>query len=337
MTKFFNILLLATVLLSSCKKENPYDKYQEVTSAKAEPWIRYEVLLDGIDTSAPQQGLNSLIEKYPEFSTIYFLRVINDSYNPDTSFINIFRAYNNSVLIRQLRDTIPKVFPDLKREEKEYADAFSKLSKIFPQIRVPKIFTCLTEFGTGAFSTSDDVMAVSLEMYFGKGNKYYDTETWPVYIQRTMNRENMVPNLIKNYIRNSVLPTIEPKTLLDHMILQGKEVYLLKHVFPEERDTLVYSYTPVQLDFCRENEKEMWSYFLSEKLVYSEDFKKIQKYVNPSPTSPGMPAPAPGRSSAFIGGQIIEAYMERHKEMDIKKMINNTNSQQILEEAKYKP
>ena len=163
------------------------------------------------------------------------------------------------------------------------------------------------------------------------------TPTWPIFIQRTMNRENMVPNLMKNYIRNSILPVFEPKTLLDNMIQQGKEIYILNHLIPAEQDTLVYDYSPSQLAFCRTNEKEIWSYFLAEKLVYSQDNKKIQKYVNPSPNSPGMPSDAPGRISAFIGSRIIEAYMERHENLDIKRLINNMNAQQILEEARYKP
>lgn len=50
-----------------------------------------------------------------------------------------------------------------------------------------------------------------------------------------------------------------------------------------------------------------------------------------------MPSDAPGRISAFIGSRIIEAYMERHENLDIKRLINNMNAQQILEEARYKP
>jgi len=337
MIKFFNILVLLSLLLASCKEESSYDKFQEVTSPKVMAWVRYEKLLSNIDTANIPSSINQIVEKYPDFSTIYFLRVINDAYKPDTSFLNIYDLYRKSDLIQMLNDTIPKLFGNLSREEKDYADCFARLQKLFPTVQVPAVYTCFTEFGVGAFSTSDQSMAVSLEMYLGKGNKYYDTETWPIFIQRTMNRENMVPNLMKNYIRNSILPVFEPKTLLDNMIQQGKEIYILNHLIPAEQDTLVYDYSPSQLAFCRTNEKEIWSYFLAEKLVYSQDNKKIQKYVNPSPNSPGMPSDAPGRISAFIGSRIIEAYMERHENLDIKRLINNMNAQQILEEARYKP
>ncbi|HNB62786.1 MAG TPA: hypothetical protein PLC60_09340, partial [Saprospiraceae bacterium] len=87
----------------------------------------------------------------------------------------------------------------------------------------------------------------------------------------------------------------------------------------------------------RENEKSMWSFFLSEKLVYNSHLKEIQKYIDPAPTSPGMPPASPGRTTAYIGGQILEAYMKRHPEISVKDMIRNTNAQKILEDAKYKP
>ena len=337
MIKYFNILLLLLVFVSSCKNDGKYSEFESVEAASVRPWVRFDRLLAEVDTNDVKRSIDKLTQEYPEFTTIYFLKVINDSYNPDTSFLKIYDMYRRSSLLRKISDTIPQVFPNLSAEEKSYADAFARLKKIIPQINTPTVYTCLTEFGVGAFSTSDNEMGLSLEMYLGTGNKYYNVDTWPMFVQRTMNRENMVPNLLKNYIRNSLLPAREPKTMLDHMIDQGKEVYILKHLIPESADTLVYDYSKSQLEFCKNNEKQMWSYFLSEKLVYDEQFRKIQKYVYPAPNSPGMPAEAPGRSSAYIGGRIIEAYMERHEKMDVKKLLANVNSQQILEEARYKP
>lgn len=335
--KYFNILIFIVICLTSCKKDDPYSSFEDIKAEKVTPWIRYEQLLNQVDTNRVVEALDELAQKYPDFTTIYFLRVINDSYNPDTSFANIYNMYRKSPLIRIVSDTLPVMFKDLSQEERDFSDAFARLHKLLPEVKQPRVFTCLTEFGVGAFSTSDMEMGLSLEMYLGTGNKYYNVETWPKFVQRSMNRDNMVPNLLKNFIRNTLMPAEEPRTLLDHMIKQGKEVYILKHMIPATRDTLIYDYSEAQLEFCQQNEKQIWSFFLAEKLIYSDQYKKIQKYVFPAPNSPGMPAEAPGRSSAYIGGKIIEAYMERHKEMDLKKLLANNNSQAILEEARYKP
>ncbi len=336
MFKFICILFLSSILFLSCKRDSPYDSLI-VKDVPVKPWIRYDKLLEGLDTLHPAAGLRELELKYPEFTAIYFLRVINDNYNPDTNYAKIFDLYRKSPVLVDLQKNFIPQFKDLGKEEKEYAHAFGRLKQLLPDIETPTVFTCLTEFGISVFSTSDTIMGISLEMYLGKGNKYYSTEIWPMYIQRSMNRDNMVSNLLKNYIRNSVLPQKEPGTLLDHMVQQGKEVYLLKRLISPDRDTLIYDYSAEQLKFCRDNEKEMWSFFLSEKLIYNSHMKEIQKYIEPAPTSPGMPPASPGRTTAFLGGEIIEAYMIRHPETPISEMIRNTNSQKILEEAKYKP
>jgi len=336
MFKWFYILLLCFMMMTGCKQNSAYNQLK-VKEYKVEPWIRYENLLTLVDTLNPAEGLRKLELLYSEFTNIYFLRVINDQYQPDTSFQKIFSLYQKSPIIKDLyRNEVGK-FGDLKQEEEDYSASFARLQAMIPGVKKPKVFTCLTEFGVGVFSTSDTVMGISLDLYLGKGNKYYNVEVWPAYVQHNMNKDNMVSNLLKNFIRNTLLPQREPKTLLDYMVQQGKEVYLLSRMIQPERDTLIYGYTKKQLNFCRENEKEMWSFFLSEKMVYSEDFKKIQKYVDIAPTSPGMPADSPGRTSAYLGGAIIEAYMKRHPDMPIHKMLQEINSQKILEEARYKP
>lgn len=334
--KWSCVLLFGLYFLSSCRNDNPYNELA-VNDVKVDHWIRYEDLLNRIDSVHPQKELHQLEITYPEFTNIFFLRVINDQYNPDTSFSKIYSMYHKSPVINDIYKNYIPAFKDLSKEEKEYAESFARFSQMVPGYVKPKVFTCLTEFGVGVFSTSDTIMGVSLDMYLGEGNKYYSVEIWPAYIQHNMNRENIVPNLLKNFIRNSVLPQREPETLLDHMIRQGKEVYLLRRMIPPAKDTLVYGYTSKQLDFCKKNEKEMWAYFLSQKLVYEANLKKIQKYVDDAPTSPGMPPDAPGRTSAFIGGQIIEAYMKRHKNVSVQRMLRETNSQKIFEESKYKP
>ncbi|HMW40677.1 MAG TPA: hypothetical protein PLC76_09200 [Saprospiraceae bacterium] len=336
MFKFSCILSISILLFVSCTQDSPYNKLT-VKDVPVKSWVRYEKMLDNVDTLSPEAGLRELELKYPEFTTIYFLRVINDSYNPDTNYAKIFGMYRKSPVLLDLQKNFIPQFNALDKEEKEYSESFERLRQLLPGIKTPDVFTCLTEFGISVFSTSDTVMGISLEMYLGKGNKYYSTEIWPMYIQRSMNRDNIVSNLLKNYIRNSILPQKEPGTLLEHMIQQGKEVYLLRRLIKPEKDTLIYDYSADQLEFCRENEKSMWSFFLSEKLVYNSHLKEIQKYIDPAPTSPGMPPASPGRTTAYIGGQILEAYMKRHPEISVKDMIRNTNAQKILEDAKYKP
>ena len=125
--------------------------------------------------------------------------------------------------------------------------------------------------------------------------------------------------------------------MLDHIIHNGKKLYILDRLLPETPDTVIMEYTKDQLNWVAENESNIWTYFTSEELFYEIDFNKFQKYTNPSPHSPGMPPEAPGRTGNWLGWQIVERYMAENPEADIGNLIENRDAQGILEQSRYKP
>jgi hypothetical protein len=87
----------------------------------------------------------------------------------------------------------------------------------------------------------------------------------------------------------------------------------------------------------------MWGYFLKENdpagtnLLYSSDWQNIRKYVEYSPSSPGMPPEAPGRTANWLGWQIVKAYMQRHPEATMQDLIALRNAQKLLDDSRYRP
>ncbi len=74
-----------------------------------------------------------------------------------------------------------------------------------------------------------------------------------------------------------------------------------------------------------------------EDLFYVSDINKINKLVNPSPNSPGMPNAAPGRTANYLGWKIVEAYMERQSNYFIQDLVVEKDAQKILNISKFKP
>ena len=64
---------------------------------------------------------------------------------------------------------------------------------------------------------------------------------------------------------------------------------------------------------------------------------RINKYLNPAPSSPGMPPESPGMTANYIGWQIVKSYMNKFPETTIPDLIGNQNSQDFLEMARYRP
>ena len=64
---------------------------------------------------------------------------------------------------------------------------------------------------------------------------------------------------------------------------------------------------------------------------------KIQKYIGPSPGSPGMPAEAPGNTASWLGWQIVKSYMKAHPQTTLPQLLEMKDAQAILDQSGYRP
>jgi hypothetical protein len=76
---------------------------------------------------------------------------------------------------------------------------------------------------------------------------------------------------------------------------------------------------------------------LDQNLLYSADYTKIRKLVEPSPNAPAVFQEAPGEIGNWMGLQIIKSYMKRNPNTTIDELLNFKDAQKFLELAKYKP
>lgn len=330
-------LLFLTLFLFSCRQKGEYKPLLNIKAEKTKSWIRFEDILAQMHSKNIPAELQKIKQEYPDFSKVYFSQIINDMQQPDTNWVNVFNKYDTSHVIQALRDTVRHQLDNVDEQQRLFSDAFARLQKLIPHLITPTVYTAITGFITGAAVLSDTSLLLSPEMYLGSGHYYYDPQTWPMYIQRTMNKENMATNLLKSYIRYNILPQEEPKDLLGYMIREGKEAWLMYQILPASMDTLVFDFSKKQLDFCHSDEKEIWAYFIKENLVYETNLRKIGKYINPSPNAPGMPPDAPGRIAIYTGFKIIEAYRDRYPDEDLTRFLNNTDAKNIFLKSKYKP
>jgi hypothetical protein len=90
--------------------------------------------------------------------------------------------------------------------------------------------------------------------------------------------------------------------MIDFMVAQGRELYFLDKILPDTPDTLKIGYSATQLEWCRNNEKNLWSFFIDNKLLFSFDPNLMNKYVNDGPTTNGFPRESPGISASLSVG-----------------------------------
>ena len=92
-----------------------------------------------------------------------------------------------------------------------------------------------------------------------------------------------------------------------------------------------------QNQYCKQNEFNIWSYFIAQKKLYTTDQAEIMKFTVDGPFTSSLSKEAPPRIGYWVGRQIVKQYMEKNPNVTLEQLMNETNAQQILTKAKYKP
>jgi len=311
--------------------------------------IRYDEILFDIDTLKVSEGLNELYASYPAFTELYFNQ-LTGFYNPDRDTFELtVTNFLQDKNMRNLQEKIENEFDDLSDIEKGLARGLGFLKYYFPKYKEPVFYTLNSEFGYQSFIFNEvqrpqpnarDGIGIGLDLFLGSDFNYKRVDpknpSFSNYLVRTYNRDHIISKSM-TVIAKDILGEAAGKRFIDQMIHNGKELYLLEHFLPESHDTIIMEHSLKQAEWLKNNELEIWSYFLEKNLMYETNFFEINKYLNPSPHSPGMPPEAPGKTANFIGLQIVKSFMRRNPEMNLQDLIAFVDNQKLLEMAKYKP
>lgn len=333
------ILILITVLLfSACKNNNKFDA--AVSDIKVEIKIKhFEKDLFKFKLDSADYYVNLYRQKYGEFFKLFNYQITEIGSSEDKTYpenLDMFVRYWKTEKIPEILDS---VFSDFDRQQlPEIIEAFKHYKYYFTEDTVPEIYTFFSSFGYSVV-TLDGVVGLALDKYIGKKYYYlYDKVGWSMYQKRRMIKE-MIPVDIMRAVAVADYPYDEEdgNNMLKKMIYEGKIQYYLNCMLPDVADTLKWRYTDRQLAWAKKYENKIWSYIAEQKLLFSSDQNEIRKMTGDGPyTSVFTDVSAP-RAGCFIGYKIVEKYMDNHKNMSLKDLMEEKDARKILEEAKYNP
>ncbi len=304
--------------------------------------IRYDQLLNKITSDNGKKVLNEWKTRYPAFNEIYFSRVMNlGSDEPENIVPQILNFMQDSAL-GKLFKLVDSVYMDISDLEIGFKSAFQYYRYYFPERSIPELFTFVSAFGIANFvfesASGNDGLGIGLDFFLGDRIQYKNIDptnpSFSDYLTRSFNREHLVKKTIHALAEDIVEPMGEGR-MLDVMINEGKKLYFLKNILPETHDTVIHEYTSRELEWCEQNELEIWAYFIEQDILYSNDLIKFRSYVYPSPHSAGMPEEAPGRTANFIALKIIEKYVGSIN-VGFPEILT-IPAEEILNKSRYKP
>jgi hypothetical protein len=289
--------------------------------------------------------LETFEKNHTSFYNVYFRHIfpVGPSDNKD-SLADAILDFKKQPLSDTIFTKIKKNYADFSGLEKELQLAFQYAKYYFPDLATPDIYTLTSEFGLQGFifegRGGKDAIGVGLDMFLAGDQNYRkiepDNPGFSDYVTRSWDKNHLVRKVLEVWLSDYVEPT-QGSTLLDQMIYNGKKLYVLDKFLPEVHDSIIFEYPKASMEWCEDNEKQMWSFFIEKNLLQESNPTQISKYVNPSPDSPGMPREAPGKTGNYIGYKMVEAYMEKNPEVTLPELAAEKDAKKIYELSKYKP
>ncbi len=322
MIRFICFLLLC-ISLSACKSCNN----DTIEDTYTDGIRRYEVDLFSIDTNDFEEGI---AEIYPRY------KIFLGSQIPDENGMRQLKNFVTDSLIRSTYKYTMKVFPDVNQLNTGFTTAFSRMQQSIPDIQVPQVYTYVSGFDIQMpIKYADTALIIGLDLYLGSDYNPYKEQGFPLYIINRLSPEYILPDAFKE-IAWARLPATPASTLLDAMIEQGKTIYFTEVMLPDVKPEYLMKYTAQQVNWVEANEQSLWSFIIENQLLYATDAKAITMFMTDGPFTSGFDNESPSRTGHWLGWQIVRNYMTKN-DISLKQLLEDTDSQKILQLSGYKP
>lgn len=327
-------LVLISAILLSCSR-NPLKI--DISGIQEEVRIiRFEQELIKWGTHPGWEELTALRDEHPDFTDLFTDLIIRIGMLDNEEAVNGIHAFLTDTMIQSVYRLTEEQFEDFRKIEDDLVKAFKHYRYYYPERPLPDIYTCISGFNESAF-VAEGFIGISLDKYLGSQTAYYTMLGIPRYKQRKMVPEMITADVVYVWAMGEFNPGNKTVTVLDHIIHEGKLLYFMEAMMPEAPDSIITGFTAAQVEWCRNNEPQMWTFLIEKELLYSTKQMDIVRYINDGPQTSGFPQESPGRTGAWIGWQIIRKYMKRNPEVTLNQLMENTNYQEILNSSAYLP
>lgn len=269
-------------------------------------------------------------EKFPELKNKYshfFSQEVADSV-----WINKL----SDTLQRELFTETQKKFQDFSSQEQNLKAVFQHIKYYFPKFTPPKVFTLISEVDyRSRVIYADSLLLIGLDNYLGENHHFYDGIA---QYTRFEFQEKFLPTDVARAVSDIIVPRQRTLSFLDTMVYEGKKLYVSQLFLPKVSEQDILKYPNDKYLWAKENESEIWRYFVQNQLLYSTDKRTLSRFIDPAPFSKfymELDSQSPGGIGKYIGLRIVQAYMKKYPD-DFNKMLT-LNGETLFKEANYKP
>lgn len=305
----WSLLFFITIVLFliSCSNENSNLQPKEVDLT----FKRFEEDLFTLDPANLEKNIPQLSEKYRRFLRIFSQKIINIGPVDGDSYAEYLKSFITDYNNFKLYEKTQAVFPDITGIETELEKAFAIYAGNFPEKNIPEVVTYISGFNQSVISDSS-LLAIGLDKYLGREEEMYELAGFYNYLIQNMYKEKIPSDCMRLWGLTEFSFNDSVNNLATNMVYEGMIMYFVDRVLSDQHDTLKWGFTEQQISFCRENEKEMWTYLIEKKLLFNSDKFIIDKFILEGPFTKDFTSGSPARAAVWIGYNIVKSYVDKN-------------------------
>jgi hypothetical protein len=333
-TFFFRLLLPVTLLLAAACH---HDRFEVDTKGIEVPLSvqRFELALFGADPSAIADSLPVWKSRYgaflQHFSYVLKLGDVNDP-NYAARLTQFTTDHSNYLIFKRTREVYARPEPLIN----DLTGAFRHYRYYFPEKPIPQVVTFVSGLTQSAI-TDTNLLAIGLDKYLGADEDLYKEIGLYRYLSVHMYPGKLASDCMAFWGETEFPFHDSVDNLLCNMVYRGRLLYFTKAMVPSKPDSVNWGFTKAGLEFCRENERAMWTTLIENKFLFNTDRFTIDKFIQEGPFTKDFGRGSPARAAVWIGYRIVEAYMEKNPGLTLSQLMDEKDYMKMLNVSAYNP
>ena len=321
------VAVAATLMLTACHGTATDNRHRE---GDIEVMRLERVIMDS-DTS----HLAAALHQFADSLDSPLLTLLPD----DPRFIAMVMQYRNDSMMIVLDSLVRKRYGNLTWLERTLTDGVARLAEQDPNIQLRKVATYIGSSGYPDRIHADresGTLTVTIDQYVAPMLEHYGYLGDPLYQVHLSDSAYLATDCLAALAQEYIAMPPEPWSLLDYMVAEGKELYMLDLALPRTADSIKIRYTRDQMRWMEQHEEKVWATLLQNQLLFSTDMARFHNLIDEAPKTNAFGNESAPRTVEYIGWQIVRQYMKRSGS-SLHDLLEETDSKKILNASGYRP
>ena len=297
---------------------------------------RFDRDLFEMDQDTMEVAIGALYQQYDDFYDVFNVHVISIGPASSRRYSSYLSMFINDPTNREVYEYTNQVYASTEELESQLSDGFKHYIYHYPDSLPPRVVAYVSRFNQGLFTVSSFV-GVGLDQYLGSDCSYYLQMGTPRYLTQKKEPARVPIDVMYAWATQLYPYNDSLDNVLSRMIYHGQLAWFVGAMYPELGEQMILGFTDDQLKWCLNNEEQMWTHLVEEKLLFSSDPMNIRKLVEDAPNTSFYTPESPGRAAVWQGRQIVRAFAERNPKLSVHQVMSQRNYQELLRLSRYNP